>query len=223
MCFAPYISLSTFIIEFLLAAYFVLRDPKDRLNQFLALISFMLGYYQLNEFLICTTSLNIFARLAMITTAILPALGVTYALIMWRKKIKYYWHILIYTPAAFFITMFSLPFYYDTPTFCNTVFIQYPTTGLLGQFYSLYYTIYVVGVGVLFYYAAIHAKDVYEKRLLQLGMLGMLILIVPAIVFLQFLPSLYVEFPSVLCEFALLLAIELVVLMWYKEKHKIKF
>ncbi|MBR9676476.1 hypothetical protein GOV05_05710 [Candidatus Woesearchaeota archaeon] len=223
MCFAPYVSLSTFIIEFLLAIFFLLRDPKDKLNRLIALLSFLLGFYQLNEFLICVTDLSIFTRLAGITTTVLPVLGVWYALIMWRKKIRYYWHILILLPATFFIVMISFPIYYTGKTVCNYVFIQYPNTGLLGQFYGLYYITYIVGAGILFYYAVLQTKDVYEKRLLQLGSLGMLIFTVPTFIFLQFLPMFYTSFPSVLCEFALLLAIELVVVLWYKEKHKIKY
>lgn len=222
MCFAPYISLSTFIIEFLLAIYFLLRNPKDKLNQIIALLSLMLGIYQLNEFLICVTGANIFTRLAMITTALLPSIGISYALIMWRKKLKWYWHTLIYTPAIFFIVMFSMPFYYKTNAFCNSVFIQYPNIGLMSDFYGLYYTIYVVGTGVLFYLAS-NNKSKKERILLRLGMLSMLIFTVPTFIFLQFLPSLNNSFPSVLCEFALLLAIELIIVIFFKEKYKMEY
>ena len=91
MCFAPYVSLSTFVIEFLLAIFFFLKNPKDKLNRIIALVSFLLGFYQLNEFLICVTGVRIFTILAMGVTALLPAIGISYALIMYRKKLKYYW------------------------------------------------------------------------------------------------------------------------------------
>ena len=223
MCFAPYISLSTFVIEFLLALFFLLRNPKDKLNRIIALMVFLLGFYQLNEFLICTTSLNIFTRLAMVTTPLLPAIAVSCALIMWRKKLKYYWHFLIYSPAVFFILMFALSNHYQKSAECMSVFIQYfPSLIVLSRFYGLYYLVYIVGACVLFYFAST-IRHKHERILLRLGALGMLIFTIPAFVFVWFLPSMYINFPSVLCEFALLLAIELVVVIWYKEKHNIKF
>ncbi|MBT3720449.1 hypothetical protein HOG47_02270, partial [archaeon] len=118
MCFAPYVSLSTSMIEFLLSIYFLTKNPRDKLNRMIALISFLLGLYQLNEFLICTTRAPIFTILAMSVTAILPALAVSYALIMWRKKLNFGWNVLIYSPILFFILMFSLMKYYHVSAQC---------------------------------------------------------------------------------------------------------
>ena len=221
MCFAPYISLSTFIIEFLLAVFFLYRNPKDKLNQIIALISFLLGSYQLNEFLICTTSSRIFTILAMSVTSILPALGISYALVMWRKKLRYYWHILIYSPVIFFVSYF--PFLYEKSAICKTIFIKYPGTGLIGDFFSLYYLLYLFGAIVLFYVATLNTNKKSERILLSLGMFSMFVFTIPTYIFLIFLPKFSTQFASVLCEFALLLAIGLIIILWYKEKHKIKF
>lgn len=223
MCFAPYISISTFIIEFLLAVFFLLRNPKDKLNRIISLILFLLGFYQLNEFLICTTGINVFTKLAMTTTAILPALAISYALIMFRKKIKLYWHILIYSPALFFILMFTLSDYYKQSAFCLTVFIQYPYLGVLGKFFGSYYLLYLSLAIILFYFASFNMKSKYEKRLASLGMIGLLLFTVSSFIFLLFLPALRIQFPSVLCEFGLLLAIEFIVVLWYKDKHNLHY
>jgi len=211
MCFAPYISLSTFIIEFLLATYFLLQNPKDKLNKIIALTSFLLGIYQLNEFLICVTKINLFTKLAISTTAILPVLAISIALVMSRKKIKYYWKLLIYSPAAFFILAFTMSNTLTQSATCSTVFIEYPIFGLLGKFFALYYLV------------SANTKSKHEKVLSGLGMLGMFIFTIPTYIFLLFLPALDIKFPSVLCEFALLLAIEFIFLLWYKEEHKLKY
>ncbi|RLE46730.1 hypothetical protein DRJ25_03745 [Candidatus Woesearchaeota archaeon] len=223
MCYAPYVSFGTFIIELMLALFFLIKNPKDKLNRFIAAISFMLGFYQLNEFLICTTKLNLFTRMGIGTTAILPAMAISYALIMWRKRIKWYWNILIYLPAVFFIVVFALPISFTTSAICNLVFIQWPNAGLYSKFFGFYYTIYLLGAAILFYFSVANCKDKILKRLYYLGMLGMFIFTVPTFVFLQFLPSQGIQFPSILCEFALLLAIEFVFVIWYKEKHKLRF
>ncbi|MBT4022668.1 hypothetical protein HOK76_04095 [archaeon] len=223
MCFAPYVSLSTSMIEFLLSIYFLTKNPRDKLNRMIALISFLLGLYQLNEFLICTTRAPIFTILAMSVTAILPALAVSYALIMWRKKLNFGWNIIIYLPIFFFITMFSVMKYYHTSAQCMSIFILYPNTYLIGKFFGFYYLAYLFGAVILFNLCSTNAKTKPEKVLSQLGMLGMFIFTVPTFVFLIFLPSLEVQFASVLCEFALLLAIEFIFVLWYKDKHKISF
>ena len=223
MCFAPYVSLLTFVIEFLLAAFFLLKNPKDNLNRMIALISLLLGFYQLNEFLICITGICLFTKLAMMTTAILPALGITYALIVFRKKIKFRWHLLMYLPAIFFILMFGVFDYFKRSAVCSTVFIRYPGTGLLGRFFASYYLVYLVAGLIMFYFISSRVKSIYEKRLAYLGMFGLLVFIVPTFLFLFFLPALKIQFASILCEFALLLAIEFVIVLWYKDKHRLRF
>ena len=223
MCFAPYISLSTFVLEFLLAIFFLLKNPKDNLNRIIALLCLLLGVYQLNEFLICITDVHLFTILALSVSAILPPIAISYALIMWRKRLKYYWHLLIYSPSVFFILMFSLSNYLEESAACMTIFIEYPALGILGRFYGLYYFVYILAATVLFYLASSTIKSVYEKRLLYLGMLGMFIFTVPTAIFLIFLPMMYVQFASILCEFALLLAIEFIIVLWYKNKHKINY
>ena len=135
MCFTPYVSLTTFVVEFLIALYFILKNPKDKLNQIISLLLLLLGLYQLNEFLICITGLSVFTKIAMSITAILPAIAVSYALIVWRKKIHYLWHLLIYSPVVFFIVMFiNKIFYYISRTnfynrfkmyYINTFILQY--------------------------------------------------------------------------------------------------
>jgi len=223
MCFAPYVSLSTFVIEFLLAAFFLLKSPRDNLNRIIALMSLLLGFYQLNEFLICVSGVGLFTRLAMMTAAVLPALGITYALIMFREKIKFRWHLLIYSPAIFFILMFGVFDYFKESAVCSSIFIQYPDAGLLGMFFGLYYLVYLVAGLIMFYFVASRVKSMYEKRLVHLGMLGIFMFTVPTFVFLLFLPALRIQFASVLCEFALLFAIELVVVLWYKDKHGLRY
>lgn len=223
MCFAPYVSLSTFVIEFLLAAFFLLKDPRDNLNRVIALIALLLGFYQLNEFLICVSGLSLFTMFAMMIIAILPGLGITYTLIIFRKKIKFRWHVLIYLPAIFFVLVFAISDYFKQSAICFTVFVQYPGAGLLGMFFALYYLVYLVAGLIMFYFISSNVKSIYEKRLGYLGMLGLFIFIVPTFVFLFFLPALEIQFASILCEFALLFAIELVVVLWYKDKHKLRY
>ena len=142
---------------------------------------------------------------------------------MYRKKINYYWKLLIYSPPVFFILMFILANYYKQSAICTTVFIQYPSLGMLGRFFALYYIVYLLAAVIIFYFASQNTNSKYEKVLSNLGIFGMLIFTVPTFIFLIFLPSLKIMFPSVLCEFGLLLAIEFIIVLWYKDKHKLHY
>ena len=219
MCFAPYISLSTFVIELLFAIYFITRNPKDKLNRLLAITTLLLGIYQLNEFLICYTGLSVFTRLAMSVTAIFPAIGISYALILSRIKIKRRWQLAIYLPVIFFISWFAITV--KKLAICSTVFIQYPAIGLVGKFFNSYYVLYIVGALIIMQFGKV--KNKHEVNLRHLGMLGIITFTVPTYIFLRFLPMLEIHTASVLCEFALLLTIEFIVVLWYKEKHKLKY
>ena len=223
MCFTPYVSLATFVIEISLAIFFLLKSPKDKLNRIIALIAFLLGFYQLNEFLICTIGANIFTKLALITVAILPSLAITYTLIILRKKINIIWHFLIYIPSAFFILMAIISSVYKQPAICSTVFIQYPYAGLIGKFFGLYYAIFLAASVILFYLASFKTKTKQEKTMHLLGMLGILLFTVPTYIFLLFLPALQIKTSSILCEFALLLSIEFIIVLWYKQKHNLHY
>ena len=218
MCFAPYISISTFAVEFVLAFFFLFKNSKDKLNRLIAILSFLLGFYQLNEFFICTFKTAAFAKLALSTTAILPAIAISYALILWRKPLKFIWHILIYLPVLAFIVLLNLVI--NQPALCAKIFITYPSLGLVGRYFGWYYFIYLLVATILFYVGAEQTKNKYDKKLLYLGMIGMFIFTIPTYIFLFALPQYKIQFPSVLCEFALLLALELVFVIWYKERHK---
>ncbi|MFC1697983.1 hypothetical protein ACFL1H_06595 [Nanoarchaeota archaeon] len=223
MCFAPYVSLSTFIIEFLIAIFFLAKNPRDKLNQAMALLVFMLGFYQLNEFLICTTGANVFTKLAMITTAILPAFSITLALIMWKKPLKWYFHLVYYVPSIFFILWFSISNAFASSAQCMSVFIKYPAFGIVNNFYGLYYLVFLIATIIIYFIASHIVKKRQEKVMLSLGILSVLIFTIPTYIFLLFLPSQKILFSSVLCEFALLLSILLIFVMWYKDKHKLKY
>ena len=119
--------------------------------------------------------------------------------------------------------MFILSDVFKQSAVCATVFIEYPSIGLLGKFFGLYYILYLSLAIILFYFSSINTKSKYEKILSNLGMVGVFIFTMPTFIFLLFLPALQIKFPSVLCEFALLLAIEFIFVLWYKHKHNLHY
>lgn len=114
-------------------------------------------------------------------------------------------------------------YYYSQSALCGDYFIRYPDLGLTGILYDAYYFIYLLAAFLLFLSAASKRRNIHEKRLFYLGALGIAIFNISTFVFLLLLPQYYPEFPSVYCEFALLLAIEFLLVVRYKEKHRLRF
>jgi hypothetical protein len=213
MCLTPQISFATFAIEVALAFFVFFKNPRDKLNQIGAALLLFLGLYQLNEFFICTTSQLAFTRLAIATTSFLPAFGVTAALIMMREKLARFWYGLLYLPPVLFLLTFLFSGIYQTSAVCGRFFIRYPYTGFIGTLHGLYYLVYLVIATALFYIGARSAKHIHERKLLYLGMSAVLAFNITAFTFLLFLPQYLPEFPSVYCEFALLVALQFVIII----------
>jgi len=144
-------------------------------------------------------------------------------LIVYRSKIGYYWNALIYAPVVFFVSMFLFSSYYETSAICSTIFIEYIHWGYLGKFFGLYYLVYMLAMAVIFYFATSKVKTKAERVVAHLGVLSVFIFTVPTYIFIWFLPAFNIKFASVLCEFGLLLSIELVILLLWKEKHKLSY
>jgi len=223
MCFSPTISLTTFVIEFILAIYFVAIAPKDKLNKIIGRVTAFLALYQLNEFLICTTGNTIHTRFALIITALLPVYGVLYAFKMIRKKITLNQRLILYATPIVFCIYFAFTQIYNNPTACLNMFIQYPKLGFAAKLYGLYYFTYLLFSIYIFYRGIKQTRNKMLRRFYELGILSILIFTVPTFLFIIILPQYFILFPSVLCQFALLLAILFVYIIYYKQKNKLVY
>src|SRR3989338_5367902 len=87
ICFTPAISISTAIIEFILAIILILYFPRSKLRNFFALFIVMFGTYQFSEYLVCIGSNPKFwATVGIITYSFLPAAGFHAVLRTFHKK-----------------------------------------------------------------------------------------------------------------------------------------
>jgi len=223
MCFSPQISLTTFIVEFALAIYFVAIAPQDKLNKIIGRVTAFLALYQLCEFMICITNNTLFTRLAFIITALLPAYGVVYAFTMIKKKLSLNKLIVLYSFPILFSIYFAFTSIYNNPTVCLNMFILYPKLGIMAKIYGSYYFVYLLASIYIFYRAIKQTKDKVFRRFYELGILSILIFTLPTVLFIIILPEYFRLFPSVLCQFALLLALIFIYIIYYKQKHKLVY
>jgi len=76
-CFSPEIMLFTFISEFILAIYTIVKYRKTAFGRAVALTLIMLGIFQLSEYQICAgTNSLLWSRIGLFAITLLPVLGI---------------------------------------------------------------------------------------------------------------------------------------------------
>jgi len=227
MCFTPTISLTVAITEFILATILLLAFPKTTLRNFSAVLIYILGFYQFTEFMLCTSGSPFFwARLGFMTYTLLPAVGLNIALKFTNRKPNYLHYFLIYIiPAIFWIL--ALSFRMITSASCQTFFVEVQSlfnqagaipNNLLFMIYTLYYLSFIVVSCLLFYLHFRKEKNKIKKQIDLAYIFGVFLMTVPTMVFLVIFPFLNTRFPSVLCGFAIFVAITSFIAVYLESK-----
>lgn len=225
MCFAPKVSLTTAIVEFLIATYILLRSKVSFVVKFLVIFIYLLGFYQFTEFMLCTTGeAELWGTLGFLTYNVLPAVGLHFSIRCRGKKFNNW--ILYIFPIVFALTaVFTKDFVVEGT--CSTVFVIvrtlfYRSVGSiwLTFFYWFYYFGYIFTASLLLLEGAIKEKSRKIKTLYIVALLAVVLSLGPAFIFIVLFPSLGMMFPSIYCEFAFLFSIAALVGVYLDEKIK---
>jgi hypothetical protein len=226
MCFTPLISISVALIEFCLAAILIAFFPKTNLRNFFALIIVLLGFYQLTEFMLCTSSNPLFwARLGFITYTFLPAVALHTTIKFVNKKSNF---LLIYlVPVIASIIAFS--FKIITSASCQRFFVE--TQNIFSQIktpineisffaYCSYYFGFTIASCLIFYNHFKKEKNKVKKEIDLVQVSGILLMTIPTLTFIIIFPFLGKRFPSVLCGFAIFVAVAAFIAAYLEGKLK---
>ncbi len=227
MCFTPAVSLSIAIVEFILATILLLVFPKTTLRNFSSIIIYILGFYQFAEFMICTSSNPfLWANLGFMAYTLLPAIGLNNTLRFVNRKPNYF---LIYIFPAIF-GVFAIFFRVITSTSCQTFFVEvHSLFNQAGPFfskflfivYNSYYLCFIAASCLLFYLHFRKEKNKIKRNIDIAYIAGVLLMTIPTIVFITIFPYLGARFPSVLCAFAIFVAITSFIAVYLESKiHK---
>ena len=229
MCFTPAISLSAAITEFTLATILLLFFKKTTLRNFFIVFIFMLGFYQFSEFMLCSTSyILLWAKIGFITYTFLPGVFLHATLRFLKGKPNL---ALIYTiPLAASIAAFLIPgFIIDAR--CEYVFVSVTNifamaSGFLENLPFMIYVGYYFGFLILSLFLITrnysHEKNRMKKEIELIEIIGGLLMIVPTLILIVLLPYLKQRFPSVLCLFALFMAIAAFIAVYLENQIKSK-
>lgn len=205
-CFTPLASLATFIIEFALAFYAIFKFNTSKFARFGILILFLLGIFQLSEYLVCKSSMPlIWAKIGFIAITFLPPAGLSMVAIAAKKNL---WTAFGYIFAfVFSLAILFIPDIISSTT-CPGKFVIFNTLETFNIFYEIYYFAYIIiALSVLF---AEFGKNNSERGLYGWMIAGYGSFLVPTIIIYILSEVARVGTVSVMCGFAVLFAMILV-------------
>lgn len=209
-CFSPPVMLVTFIIEFALVGYTLWRYKLNALTRLAVLMLACLGLFQLSEYMLCGgmgwTGFE-WARFGYISITLLPPLGLHIVTVLARKRVQ--WLVIFsYITAAIFIFFFVFVTRTLNGQDCLPNYAVFHVTDALVKFYVLYYYGWLlIGMGLALYWA----RTAEHGWQLKGFAVGYMTFVIPTTIANVIKPSTISGIPSIMCGFAVLMAIILAV------------
>lgn len=226
MCFTPPVSLATAAIEFGLIFWMQYKYPRAAFLTFGCWFMFLLGAYQFSEFLLCVAPYpDIWVRLGFIAYSFLPAVGLHAALVFTKKK---YSRTLLYAIPVL-ASLFVLTPHAAVSGVCETIFVTthiFPNSwagSILFWIYSgFYYAGFIIWSSLVCLHKYLHEKNVRRRTQFLFLSVAIALMTIPTMILIIILPHFDVRFPSILCHFALLLAITIFLGVRYENKFTLE-
>lgn len=226
MCFTPWVSLFTSLLEFAVATFILVRYRSYLVPAFSAIFIYILGLYQFTEFMLCTgNNAVLWATFGFVAYTLLPAIGLHMTTRFTHEKFNSY---LLYLPPVVFSLVAFLKNDFILEVGCDRVFVMAttiftnPVNVLSHSLYLIYYFGFLL---ITCFLLASHIKR-NKMRKIYLWWVNLFILTVAApVVLIVILPGLQIKLPSVYCEFALLFSIAAVASseVYHRKRKKEKF
>lgn len=214
-CFSPPVMLATFLFEIGAMLYVIVRGRGTRSTVLIATILGCLGFFQLAEWMVCEQALGLdsltWAKLGYVAISFLPALGLHLAYRLLGQKGTFRWLIMLgYALAAAFSAYFLFATQSISASQCLGNYALFVTPGPLMQFYGLYYYAWLLcAVGWLLF-GRTKVKQLWRRQATVWLAVGNLAFLVPVTVVNLVSPETILGIPSIMCGFAVLLAVVLV-------------
>ncbi|MCD4796739.1 MAG: hypothetical protein K8R49_06175 [Candidatus Cloacimonetes bacterium] len=223
MNYSPILSIITALFEISAAVWALMGAGRKKIIYTSSAILFLLAAYQILEVVICTElqSSIFFSRLAFIVIAWLPPAGILLiALLFPTKKKAVYW----FTGLMFvFALLISIWLFIDksfvTGSVCSIIFARYSNPMPQYIIYAGFYHLGMMGMLFLSAHGVMICKDQNQRLLLGQMLMGSLTFIVPSLITVIAVPPVRGALPSVMCHYALLLAIFITRLLYLERRY----
>ncbi len=223
MCFTPWVSLTTAVLEFFVATFILIRYKDYLVPAFSAILIYTLGLYQFTEFMLCTSgNPHLWAAIGFATYNILPAIVLHLSIRFTGEKFKNW---LLYIPAIILGAIALLNKDFVVSAKCEKVFVLvqtlFPSMSNLAPtvIYLLYYFVFMISASVIL------VKHIRKNTMgrIYIWWISLIILTVGmALILIVIIPALGWQFPSVYCEFSLLFSVAAIITseIYHKKKKK---
>lgn len=212
--------LATFITEFSLAMYVLWRHRASSVARVIVGLLTCLGVFQLAEWMVCQGALGLsssdWARIGFVAISFLPPMGIHLATLVSGRSASN-WTYAGYAGAVSFSTYFLLATQGITGSVCGGNYVIFQVAPRAINFFTMYYyLLLLIGVGIALYWGK-RSRDSHARQALYGLAAGYSAFIVPTIAVYRLNPATAAGIPSIMCGFAVMLAIILV--FWVLPKH----
>lgn len=222
MTYSPTLAIATAIFEISIAVW-ALRGPGRRpIIRTTSAILILLAAYQMVEVLVCSRApiYGFMPQMAFIVVTWLPPLGLLLIAQLSSRQTQVNYAISYFMLAVAFSIVVWIAFddRFVADSVCNVVYAKYTTPHPRFQIYSWFYWLGLFGMVALSALGVRNSQDTEQQRLLKSVLLGSLGFIVPGVIVTNFVAPAQGALPSILCHFALVLAVFLARLINYERQ-----
>ncbi len=222
MDYSPGLAIATACFEISVAVW-ALRGPGERsIIRTTGAILLLLAIYQIIEVSICSnvSAAGFLPQLAFIAVTWLPPLGLVLIANLYRPRSRMLYRnaYSMLAVALGIVVWIALDRGFVSVSVCTAVFARYTSAAPRFMLYSGFYWLGLLGMILFSGYGVKTCDDCHRRRLLFQVFAGTLIFVVPSLLASYFVPPARGALPSVMCHFALLLAIFLTRLIYLERK-----
>lgn len=202
-CFNPLITFFTGTVEILLAVFSCAKYSKTVFGRIVTLILVILAVFQFSEYTICSgDAVALWNKIGYAVIALLPALGMHLTELITRKT---FLTPLCYIVAAILaISILIIPGTF-VATYCTGSFVLFELNSFLRYSFGTYYFLCILAAMIKLALSLLRKKK-YAKLIAWL-FTGYLSFLIPTLTVTLLFASSQTGIPSVMCGFAILLAL----------------
>lgn len=204
-CFSPLVMMLTFFAEVLLLVWVALRGRKPTQLLIMAILA-CLAVFQLAEYMVCETAhADEWSMVGFVAITLLPALGFELMRVLVGAQANAL-RSAFYGVCAAFVFVFAVQDSSIVSAVCEGNYVIFRLRDQLHFAYGVYY---FGGLAIAILYGLYHLRDLHakRKRAVQWLLAGYASFTVPVAVLAALAPSTRDGIPSIMCGFALALAV----------------
>jgi hypothetical protein len=223
MEYSPALAIATALFEITVALWAFVGSGEKFIIRTTSLILVLLAGYQLTEVGICanTAAAGFLPRLAFIIVTWLPPLGLLLIAGLHRPRSRLMdgTATTMLAAALAIVAWIAIDRSFVHASVCSAVFARY--TSIMPRFmvYSGFYWAGLLGMILFSGYGARTCVDQHRRRMLRYVFMGTLAFVLPSLAVSWYVPPTEGALPSIMCHFALLLAISLTRMIYVERKE----